>query len=207
MPKVIVRTLSPLIDAKKLRIEGHISGPKATYDMPIDLHAFCLPEFEKEVIAALKRGNIAPMAYRALQNPSGVVMGHNVAEEAWAKLLRSGQKLDPEAAHSILSDLGLPARHLEKLKLAPQPESLLTQLLPYQRQGLFWMLQAEHPHIPTKPNETTQFWTFKNEYYGNKSYYYNVATGFGQAQLPEFMRGGEFKVKARIMTRTRGCED
>ncbi|KAI9034439.1 SNF2 family N-terminal domain-containing protein [Hyaloraphidium curvatum] len=193
IPKAVVKVLSPLIDRGKLRLEGIVSGHKTQFDLPINLHAFCLPENVAEVSNSLRVGRIALQAFRALQNPnaaSSAAAQRTLAEEAWAKLLRSGQKIEPESAQELLADLGLPAKDLAKIKMAPQPEHLQTQLLPYQRQGLYWMLEAEHPRVPRAENQTTQFWTFKRDNTTGRQFFHNFATGFGSHEVPQFMRGG-----------------
>lgn len=172
-----------------------MSGTKSAYDLPLRLNAFCLPENQNEVRAALSRGGIGLQAYRPLQGTYGpgtsgsAMLQKTMAEEAWAKLLKSGQKLEIEDAAGLLAELGLPTKALSEIKMAPQPEGMTTPLLPYQRQGLFWMMEAEHPRVPKQVGETTQFWTLKRDMTGNL-FYQNLATTFGSLTRPNFMRGG-----------------
>jgi SWI/SNF-related matrix-associated actin-dependent regulator of chromatin subfamily A3 len=134
--------------------QGKISGPKSTWDRPIDLHAFTLPENQNAMRLALRKGGVLLNDYRALTNQYGagfsaaaaLMQQKTLAEEAWAKLLQIGQKLELEQAAGLLADLGMPPKDLAAIKMAPQPDGMVTKMLPYQRQGLFWMLQAEHPH-------------------------------------------------------------
>ncbi|ORZ38954.1 SNF2 family N-terminal domain-domain-containing protein [Catenaria anguillulae PL171] len=80
-----------------------------------------------------------------------------VADEEWQRLLQLGQDLNDQSRSAILDSVGLKEQDLANLREAPQPEGLLTPLLPYQRQGLGWMIQAEHPKEPTEEAES-QFW-------------------------------------------------
>jgi len=60
--------------------------------------------------------------------------------------------------------------YLENLPEAPQPEALITNLLPYQKQGLGWMLSNENPEMPTT-NKAVQFWIQRVDQ--NKDRYYS----------------------------------
>ncbi|PKY61794.1 hypothetical protein RhiirA4_282331, partial [Rhizophagus irregularis] len=71
---------------------------------------------------------------------------------------------------------------------APQPETLITKLLPYQKQGLGWMLSNEHPKEPTI-DEEVQFWIQKEDQ-SKKTRYYNTIARFATIARPNLNRGG-----------------
>jgi SWI/SNF-related matrix-associated actin-dependent regulator of chromatin subfamily A3 len=74
---------------------------------------------------------------------------------------------------------------LEKMTLAQQPSEMATRLLPYQLQGLHWMLQKEAPKLPEKDaDEPVQLW--KRSY----GLYTNIATNFSLTKAPTLARGG-----------------
>jgi SWI/SNF-related matrix-associated actin-dependent regulator of chromatin subfamily A3 len=78
--------------------------------------------------------------------------------------------------------------YLENLPEAPQPEALITNLLPYQKQGLGWMISNENPEMPTT-NKAVQFW-IQREDQNKDRYYYNIMTKLAVKDRPNFFRGG-----------------
>jgi SWI/SNF-related matrix-associated actin-dependent regulator of chromatin subfamily A3 len=69
--------------------------------------------------------------------------------------------------------------------MAEQPAALSTVLLPYQRQGLQWMVSKETPVLPqTNSSEPVQLW--------KKSHgmYTNIATNFSVSKGPDLASGG-----------------
>ncbi|CAB4431103.1 unnamed protein product [Rhizophagus irregularis] len=79
------------------------------------------------------------------------------------------------------------AEFLVNLLEAPQPETLITKLLPYQKQGLGWMLSNEHPKEPTI-DEEVQFWIQKEDQ-SKKTRYYNTIARFATIARPNLNRG------------------
>lgn len=73
---------------------------------------------------------------------------------------------------------------LEKMPLAKQPTEMSTQLLPYQLQGLKWMLQKESPKVPEKDaDEPVQLWKRSH------GLYTNIATNFSVKNAPDLACG------------------
>lgn len=56
-----------------------------------------------------------------------------------------------------MDKLSLTEEDLAKMSEADQPKELITQLLPYQKQGLKWMLEHESPEIKNQ-HDAVQFW-------------------------------------------------
>lgn len=81
------------------------------------------------------------------------------------------------------------AEFLVNLLEAPQPETLITKLLPYQKQGLGWMLSNEHPKEPTI-DEEVQFWIQRENQANKILYYYNTVAKFTTTTRPNLIRGG-----------------
>ncbi|CAB4492029.1 unnamed protein product [Rhizophagus irregularis] len=80
------------------------------------------------------------------------------------------------------------AEFLLNLLEAPQPETLITKLLPYQKQGLGWMLSNEHLKEPTI-DEEVQFWIQKEDQTKKILNYYNTAVRFSTIIRPNLTRG------------------
>lgn len=71
---------------------------------------------------------------------------------------------------------------------ATQPTSLSIELLPYQLQGLHWLVEHENPVLPVKnDDEPVQFWKRSSVHLG---YYINTATRFSQKETPHLASGG-----------------
>ena len=68
-----------------------------------------------------------------------------------------------------------------------QPQGLSIELLPYQLQGLHWLLQHENPILPANADETVQFWMRSAVHAG---WYLNTATKFSQQEPPHLASGG-----------------
>lgn len=73
---------------------------------------------------------------------------------------------------------------LEKMPLAKQPAEMATRLLPYQLQGLHWMLEKESPKLPSKDaDEPVQLWKRSH------GLYTNIATNFSVTKAPILTSG------------------
>lgn len=69
---------------------------------------------------------------------------------------------------------------------------LKTNLFPHQLQALEWMIDHEHPVVPTKPDDKeVQFWTWHEELGDDgEDGWYNSATHREQYSAPVLGRGG-----------------
>ncbi|KEF60565.1 uncharacterized protein A1O9_02126 [Exophiala aquamarina CBS 119918] len=99
------------------------------------------------------------------------------------QLLEGTSTFNPRDVESLVNKLGAGEDVLAKLPMADQPELLATTLLPYQRQGLHWMLDHESPKLP-EADDVVQLW----KKVGNV--YTNIATNFSITKAPQLARGG-----------------
>lgn len=70
---------------------------------------------------------------------------------------------------------------------AIQPDGLSINLLPYQLQGLQWLLEHESPVLPENMDQSVQFWKRSSVRSGA---YINTATMFSQNEPPHLASGG-----------------
>lgn len=71
----------------------------------------------------------------------------------------SSEIIRPRDAAEIVEAWGLGQDALAQMPMATQPERLKSTLLPYQRQGLAWMLEKEHPVLPAVGStDIVQLW-------------------------------------------------
>lgn len=74
---------------------------------------------------------------------------------------------------------------LKDMPMSEQHSALATSLLPYQRQGLQWMLEKESPALPQNDSsEPVQLWK------RSLGMYTNIATNFSVTSAPDLASGG-----------------
>ncbi|KAJ9657626.1 hypothetical protein H2198_004154, partial [Neophaeococcomyces mojaviensis] len=107
------------------------------------------------------------------------------SQQAIGELLSDTATFNPREVQDAVNRFAYTEDTLAKMPEADQPKQLATQLLPYQRQGLQWMLDHESPKLPDKDNgESVQFWK------KSKGYYTNIATSFSVKNPPPLASGG-----------------
>lgn len=101
-------------------------------------------------------------AYAAAQHPAAL------AALQYQQMMANATAYDPRDPANCTEALAPPEEELEKLPTTRQPSKLSTKLLPYQLQGLAWLLAHEHPTIPESDTKACQFWNKKGSSYRNK---------------------------------------
>ncbi|KAF8460516.1 SNF2 family N-terminal domain-containing protein [Kalaharituber pfeilii] len=126
----------------------------------------------------------------SLRHIPEVVEAANIQSPSYPRIeeiVQSSEKLNPRDIGTVLEKFGMSEQDLEKMHMASQPSSLSISLLPYQRQGLQWLLEHESPKLPTQPGEVVQFWKVSPMRAGT---YINVATNFVPKEPPALVSGG-----------------
>jgi SWI/SNF-related matrix-associated actin-dependent regulator of chromatin subfamily A3 len=102
-------------------------------------------------------------------------------------IMKDSVRFDPRSVDEMVEKFGAMEDQLKDLELAPQPKAIRSQLLPYQRQGLFWMLQKEEPVLPELGSSSSvQLWKRVSA-----NMVTNIATNFTlQNSEPALARGG-----------------
>lgn len=102
------------------------------------------------------------------------------------ELAQTSQAVQFRSGDDNLKTLAMDEDTLSKLPMAPQPEALKSQLLPYQLQGLAWLQSKEDPQFPQPgSDDITQLW--KRDAKGR---YSNIASVFTTATTPRLAKGG-----------------
>jgi SWI/SNF-related matrix-associated actin-dependent regulator of chromatin subfamily A3 len=97
------------------------------------------------------------------------------------------ERFNPREVDKMAEELGEPEEVLSKMPMADQPKALESTLLPYQRQGLAWMLGKENPVLPRAGSEeVVQLWTPAA---GKPGVYRNIATNYCDKN-PTLAKGG-----------------
>ncbi|KAJ5134623.1 hypothetical protein N7526_005988, partial [Penicillium atrosanguineum] len=105
--------------------------------------------------------------------------------ESLEELLSQSSSFNPREIGQVVENFGQKEADLAQMPMADSPEGLSTQLLPYQRQGLAWMIAQESPRLPAPGSDAVvQLW--KRD--GGK--FTNIATNYSTSAAPPLASGG-----------------
>lgn len=108
------------------------------------------------------------------------------ASDSFEELLDSSSFFNPREIGQLVENFGQKESELAKMPMADTPTALATQLLPYQRQGLAWMIKQETPTMPAPgSDDVVQLW--KRE---GTSKFVNLATNYSTSIEPPLASGG-----------------
>ncbi len=104
-------------------------------------------------------------------------------------LMETSQRFNPRELGEVTEKFGSSEDVLAQMPMAECPTKLQTQLLPYQRQALAWLLEKENPQLPPEGSvDAVQLW--KRSARG-REVFTNIATNFAlQNQKPKLASGG-----------------
>ncbi|KAG0155809.1 hypothetical protein PDIDSM_2982 [Penicillium digitatum] len=120
--------------------------------------------------------------YANLSIPAGLGGEKN---ESLEELLKQSSTFNPRDIGQVVETFGQKESDLINMPMADTPAGLSTQLLPYQRQGLAWMIKQESPSLPAKgSSDIVQLWK------RTCNDFLNVATNFATATEPTLASGG-----------------
>ena len=101
------------------------------------------------------------------------------------QILETSTSFNPREVGEVADKYGMTTDQLSSLPKAPQPAQIATRMLPYQLQGLQWLIEHENPVLPAaKSGETVQLWNADRS--GN---YRNLATNYTSKE-PTLFSGG-----------------
>ena len=103
-------------------------------------------------------------------------------------LIDGSERFNPREVGSVVEKFGAGEDALAAMPMADCPKKLATQLLPYQRQALAWLLEKENPQLPLAGSDNAiQLWKCSQ----SGQIYTNVATSFSlKNQKPILASGG-----------------
>ena len=92
------------------------------------------------------------------------------------EIIETAQMFNPRDLGKVAEKFGLDEEALANLPMADFPKKLVTKLLPYQRQGLHWLLEKETPQLPPQgSDDVVQLWKRSKRH---TDVFTNVATNF-----------------------------
>jgi len=116
-----------------------------------------------------------------LSTPTGL----GEENESLDNLLNQSTTFNPRDIGQVVETFGQKESDLVKMLMVDTPAGLSTKLLPYQRQGLAWMIKQESPSLPAKgSSDIVQLWKRKG------SEFFNVATNYTTSTQPTLASGG-----------------
>lgn len=193
-------------------VEGVIAGEKATFDCPILLKVFgpAEPVARTELEAKMKADRL-PLKKRgaaAPKKPTQTVaqprknQGYHSSQSSQPSssqtvpepeiniqhFVENSERFRPRDVEKLVEEWGVGEDALSKMPMADQPEGLVSTLLPYQRQGLAWMLAHENPVLTEAGSEdVVQLWK-RSALQPNS--FQNIATKYISNRPPVLARGG-----------------
>jgi len=102
------------------------------------------------------------------------------------EIIGSSQIFNPREMGQVAEKFGAQEEDLKNMVEEPAPKRLSTKMLPYQRQGLAWLLAQENPQLPPVGDQVVRLWKQPQ-----KGLYTNIATNFSlENKEPVLARGG-----------------
>ena len=100
----------------------------------------------------------------------------------------NSERFKPRDVEKLVEAWGQGEEALSKMPMAEQPIDLISTLLPYQLQGLAWMLEKENPTLPAAGStDVVQLW---KRHASRANAFQNIATQFVTTEAPTLARGG-----------------
>lgn len=111
--------------------------------------------------------------------------GDGASTQTLEQVMENAQTYNPREVQDVVNKFGAGEDVLSSMEMAEQPMKLKTQLLPYQRQGLKWMLSQESRTLPpSNSTDVVQLWK------RHQNGYMNIATNFFSSNPPALAKGG-----------------
>lgn len=186
-------------------IEAVLAGEKGAWDCPILLKVFGPDEAvaRGELETKLKSDKIVLKKQRATapkkplaSTPAapGRYVGSqstqpsSQSEPDIQQFVEASERFRPRDVEKLVDEWGVGEEAMARMPMADQPEELQSTLLPYQRQGLAWMIQKENTKLPeVGSNDVVQLWKRQQD---RPNVFQNLATGFATSTAPSLAKGG-----------------
>ena len=156
---LVVGLYGPSEPTAKAELKAKMNADK----LPVNLLAKREAQEKKDKAAQLKAlmkkeaadGRARKQGYKGAGAQEGLEKSGPNLEE----LMHDSQRFNPRAIGETCEKFGMGEDILSSLPMVDQPSRLATELLPYQRQGLAWLLARENPKTPAKESDdVVQLW-------------------------------------------------
>jgi len=191
-----------------------LAGEKGGWDCPINLKIYGPVEpiaraqleakLKSDRVPIRKLGIAAPkQPKQAVPPPPRKQMGYHSSQSSSQSsssqaeplpelgiehFVEHSERFRPRDVEKMVEEWGAGEDAFSKMPFAEQPQDLVSTLLPYQRQGLAWLLEKEHPVLPAASSqEIVQLWKRSAE---RSNVFTNIATHFSTQTPPVLAKGG-----------------
>ena len=174
-----------------------LTGVIGAYDCPISLNLFGTSDSNKRQALQQKMERDRLPVNEVKRTEREELKRQKQLEKEFAKAEKAGkgESLDelinqssifnPRDIGQVVEDFGLNESDLANMPMAESPSALATELLPYQRQGLAWMIGKESPSLPAPGSDAVeQLWKRK------ENGFMNIATNYTTSIAPPLASGG-----------------
>ncbi|KAL5325706.1 hypothetical protein ACEPPN_006836 [Leptodophora sp. 'Broadleaf-Isolate-01'] len=210
LPRELASKLAGFMDSRAIVLEGILAGEKGHWDCPIRLRVFgpgdpaarklLEDNLKAKRVPIKKQGIAAPKKpTTAVPPPKRQQMGFQSSQASSSQaepepeidiqhFVAHSERFKPRDVEKLVEAWGQGEDALSKMPMAEQPEDLISTLLPYQRQGLAWMLEKENPTLPAAGSkEVVQLW---KRHGSRPNAFQNIATQYVTSVPPTLARGG-----------------
>ncbi|KAK0659302.1 Helicase-like transcription factor [Lasiodiplodia hormozganensis] len=140
--------------------------------------------------AAKKQKSAARQGKSDQQWAAGVAPGSSQADEqSLDDIVGESERFNPRNVDQMVEKFGAQEADLQNLPMAKQPKEISAELLPYQLQGLQWLLDHENPQLPAAGSaDVVQLWRRAPH---QANVFTNICTNYSiKDKLPELASGG-----------------
>lgn len=128
------------------------------------------------------------MNQSATQWRNQMTHGDDPSEPLMEDILEASQRFNPREIGQTADQCGLQEDTLKSMPMAAKPAGIKIRMLPYQLQGLQWLLDHESPALPgSSDSEIVQLW---KKHPRTPGAYINLATNYSIQGSPGFASGG-----------------
>ena len=131
-----------------------------------------------ELKKVTKKGNTPKPQFGSSQGDyaSGSSQNSNDAGQSLDDIMKESERFNPREMGNVVEKFGVGEAALAAMPMANDPERLCTPLLPYQKQGLAWLLDKENPRVPpVGSTDVVQLWKRSPD---SGRLFTNIATNF-----------------------------
>lgn len=120
---------------------------------------------------------------------NGSSQSQTAEDQSLEDIINESHRFNPREMGEIAEKFGAGEDVLASMPMADAPEGLVAQLLPFQRQGLAWMLDRENPKLPPEgSDDVVQLWKRSPV---DPKLFTNIATHFSLRDVePSLASGG-----------------
>ncbi|KAI1334782.1 RAD5-like protein [Xylariaceae sp. FL0016] len=204
IPRNLAAKLAPYLDNNEIVLEGILNGMKGAFECPIRLYFYgptdtsTRLELEQKLkedkllkATELKRTRQEAEAQRAvhmglISNAAADGSALSQSQDEEPLILENSELANFRSDITALDALAMDEETLAALPMADQPALVKSKLLPYQLQGLAWMVAKEDPQHPAPgSSDVVQLW--KRTQQNNLK---NLVSGYVTNGRPALLSGG-----------------